>query len=59
MGGACGTYGNTKDTYRVFIENSEEPLGRPRMVVLKLILKFWGLWIGLIWLRFGTSGVLF
>jgi len=34
MGGACGTYGNTKDAYRVFIEKSEEPLGRPRMVVL-------------------------
>jgi hypothetical protein len=39
MGGACGTYGNTKDTNRVCIENSEEPLGRPRMVVIKLIFK--------------------
>jgi hypothetical protein len=37
MGGACGTYGNTKDAYGVFIENSEEPHGRPMMVVLKLI----------------------
>jgi hypothetical protein len=39
MGGECGTYGNTKDAYRVFIENSEEPLGRPRTVVLILIFK--------------------
>jgi len=46
MVGACGTYGNTKDTYRVLIENSEEPLGRTRIVVLKLIFKkqAWGAW---------------
>jgi hypothetical protein len=47
MGGACSTHGGMKNSYRIFVENSEgdysEDLGIDGCIILKYILLKWGL----------------
>ena len=63
MGGACSTYGETGDIYRVLVGKSEgkRPLGTPRLRwenIIKMDLQKWGVsaWTGSMWLRIGTGG---
>jgi hypothetical protein len=55
--------GEKRNVYRMLVEKPEgnRPLGRPRRrqwTILKWILERYDgmVWIGLIWLRIGTSG---
>jgi hypothetical protein len=55
--------GEKRNAYRVLVGKPEEnrPLGRPRRKWVDNIKKnlreiAWMVWIGLIWLRIGTSG---
>jgi hypothetical protein len=64
MGGACSTDGGEKRTaYRILVGKPEgnRPLGRPRRrlvdnIRMNLERREGMVWIGLIWLRIGTSG---
>jgi hypothetical protein len=62
MGGTCSTNGEKRNAYRILVGKPEEmsPLGRPRPRLvdnIKMDLRWDGMvWIGLIWLRIGTSG---
>jgi hypothetical protein len=60
MGGACSTNGEKRNVYRILVGKPEgnRPLGRPRRRWVDNIEIGWdGVdWIGLIWLRIGTSG---
>jgi hypothetical protein len=62
MGGACSTNGENRNAYRIVVGMPEgkRPLGRPRrrwVDNIKMDLRQDGMeWIGLIWLRIGTSG---
>jgi hypothetical protein len=64
MGGACSTNGEKSNAYRILVgkPDGKRPLGRSRRrwVDNKMDLREigWGVvdWIGLIWLRIGTSG---
>ena len=63
MGGACSTYGERRDVYRVLVGKPEgkRPLVRPRRrwednIMMDLQEVEWDTWIGLIWLRRGTDG---
>jgi hypothetical protein len=62
MGRACNTNGTKRNVYRILVGNPEgkRPLGRPRrrwVGNIKMDLRQHGMiWIGLIWLRIGTSG---
>jgi hypothetical protein len=65
MDGACSTNGEKRNAYRIFVGKPEEkrPLGRPRrrwVDNIRMDLRetgWYGVdWIGLIWLRIGTSG---
>jgi hypothetical protein len=65
MGGACSTNGEKRNAYKILVGKPEEkrPLGRTRRMWLDNIqmdLREIGwdgvVWIGLIWLRIGTSG---
>jgi hypothetical protein len=67
MGRACSTNGEKRNAYRILVGKREgkRPLGRPRRTWvnnIKMDLREMGWddmdWIGLIWLRTGTSGVL-
>jgi hypothetical protein len=65
MGGACNTYGERRGAYKVMVgrpeeEGNMENLSLGGSVKKDHILKNWdrGRWIGLIWLRIGTDGVL-
>jgi hypothetical protein len=59
---ACSTNGEKRNAYRILVGKPEgkRPLGRPRrrwMDNIKMDLRYDGMvWIGLIWLRIGTSG---
>jgi hypothetical protein len=62
MGGACGTYGGQRDSYRVLVERLEgrRPLGRPNHrwgIILSWNLKKWDeeAWIALLWLKIRTG----
>jgi hypothetical protein len=61
MGRACGTNGGKRNAYRILVGKPEgkRPLGRPRrrwVDNIKMDLKRDRMgWIGLIWLRIGTS----
>jgi hypothetical protein len=60
MGRACSTTGEKRNAYRLLVRKPEgkRPLGRPRrrwVDNIKMDLREIG-WIGLIWLRIGTSG---
>jgi hypothetical protein len=58
-GSACSTNGGKRNACRILVGQPEGkiPLGRPRRNI-KMDLKEtgWDVWIGLIWLRIGTSG---
>jgi len=65
MGGACATYSGEerRGTYKVLVRKPEErdhleDVGVDGRIILKSILKksFARSWIGLVWLRIGTSG---
>jgi hypothetical protein len=59
MGGACSTYGEMTNTYKIFVERHENrPLGRPKRRLrynIKMDLKRiqWNVWTGFIWLSTG------
>jgi hypothetical protein len=65
MGGACSTNGEKRNAYRILVRKTDakRPLGGPsrRWVDnIKMDIREIGwMWIGLIWLRIGTSGGLF
>jgi hypothetical protein len=50
--------GEKRNAYRIFVGKPEEkrPLGRPRRRLIDDIKMDGMVWIGLIWLRIGTSG---
>jgi hypothetical protein len=65
MGRACRTIGEKRNPYRILVGKPEgkRPLGRPRRswvdnIKMDLRETEWDgmVWIGLIWLRIGTSG---
>jgi hypothetical protein len=61
MGRACSMNGEKRNAYRIFVGKPEGkiPLGRPRhrcVDNIKMDLRDGMVWIGLIWLRIGTSG---
>jgi hypothetical protein len=62
MGGACGTYGERRDAYKVLVRKPEGKmlLGRPKRRwndTIKCIFKIWyAEWTGLVWLRKGRGG---
>jgi hypothetical protein len=64
MGRACSTNGEKEEenAYRILVGKPEgkRPLGKPRprwVDKIKMDLRYDGMiWIGLIWLRIGTSG---
>jgi hypothetical protein len=65
MGGACSTYGERRGSYRIMVARPEEEgnmenLSVDGSITKEQILNSWdrGTWIGLIWLRIGTDGVL-
>jgi hypothetical protein len=44
--------GENKNAYRVLVRKKERPLGRPRWIILKLILKRDGVaWTGFVWME--------
>jgi hypothetical protein len=59
MGWACSTIWETRNAYRILVGKPEgkRPLGRPRRRWMDNIKGM--VWIGLIWLRIGTSGGVF
>jgi hypothetical protein len=64
MGGACSTNGEKRNAYRVLLGKPEGKRSRRRWVDnIKMDLRETGwdgaVWIGLVWLRIGTSGGLF
>ena len=63
MGGACGTYWETRNAYIVLLGKPEgkRPLGRLTRrwednIEMDHKEVGWGAWTGLIWLRTGTGG---
>jgi hypothetical protein len=62
MGGGCSTYGEKRNACRILVgkPEGERPLGRQRRRCVNNIkpdLRENGMvWIGLIWLKIGTSG---
>jgi hypothetical protein len=62
MGRACSTNGTKRNAYRVLVgkQGGKKPLGEPRhrwVNNIKMDLRKDGMvWIGLIWLKIGTSG---
>jgi hypothetical protein len=62
MGGACSTYGEKRNVYRLLVGMSDgrRPLRKPRRrrvdnIRMDLGEVGWGVWTGLVWLRIGTS----
>jgi hypothetical protein len=58
---ACSTNGEKRNAYRILVGKPEgkRPLGRPRrrwVENIKMDLRERIIWVGLIWLRIGTSG---
>jgi len=64
MGGYVAHMGARRGAYKVLVVKPEgkRPLGRPRHrwegFKMDLQKVGWGAWMGLIWLRIGTGGVL-
>jgi hypothetical protein len=63
MGRECSTNGEKRNANRILVGMSvgKRPLGRPRRTCvdnIKMDLRDGMVWIGLIWLRIGTSGEL-
>jgi hypothetical protein len=66
MSRECSKNGEKRNVYRILVGKPEEkrPLGRPRRTWvnhIKMLLREigWIVWMGLIWLRIGTSVGLF
>jgi len=62
MGGACGTYGEKRNAYRIVVgkhekeENNSKELSVDGRITIKWILRKYGnAWIGLIWLNTRTD----
>jgi hypothetical protein len=63
MGRACITNGEKRNPYRLLVGKPERrrPLGGPRHrwvdnIKMDVIDIGWVMWIGVVWLRMGTSG---